>query len=146
MASYLPADIPTPVPNDDDAAFWASCNQQRLVFQQCPQCKTVVHPPQSVCPGCRCMERGWVDAPVQAVVFSFTWVHTAAHPAMKQSLPYNVVVVEFPQLPGVRMVSNVVDTEVGELRIGDALRLHWEQGWEGQMLPRFRRAPQPGQP
>lgn len=141
--SYLPADLCSPAPDDDDAPFWAHCNQRRLTFQQCPHCATVVHPPLGVCPGCRSFERDWIDAPAHALVFSFTWAHTAAHESVKQSLPYNVVVVEFPQLPGVRLVSNVVDAAPGELRIGDPLQLHWEPGWEGQLLPRFRRVNKP---
>ncbi len=141
--AYLPAEIPLPLPDDDDAPFWAHCNERRLAFQQCPHCATLVHPPLAVCPGCRSFERGWVDAPAQAVVFAFTWAHTAAHASVKQSLPYNVVVVEFPQLPGVQLVSNVVDAVIGELRIGDALQLVWEQGWAGQLLPRFCRATPP---
>ncbi|MDO8277802.1 MAG: OB-fold domain-containing protein [Burkholderiaceae bacterium] len=136
--SYLPTELPAPTPEEDDAPFWAHCNERRLMFQQCPQCGTLVHPPLPVCPGCQSLERAWVQAPAQAQLFSFTWVHTAAHESVKPSLPYNVAVVEFPEMPGVRLISNVIDTERGALRVGDRLTLAWEQGWEGQMLPRFR--------
>lgn len=140
MTGYLTAELPTPVPDDDDAPFWAHCNQRRLTFQQCPRCATVVHPPLAVCPGCRGTERGWRDAPAAAVLFSFTWAHTAAHPSVQARLPYNIALVEFPALPGVRLISNVVDAAPGELRIGQPLHLVWEEGWQGQLLPRFRLA------
>ncbi len=138
--SYLPPELASPLPDEEDAPFWSHCNERRLMFQKCPHCATVVHPPIGVCPGCRSTQRGWVEAPAHAVVFSFTWIHGAAHEAVARNLPYNVALVEFPALPGVRLVTNVVDAVPGGLNIGDTVHLCWEQGWEGQWLPRFRRA------
>jgi hypothetical protein len=140
---YLPADLPSPEPDEVDAGFWAHCNERRLTFQQCVRCAAIVHPPVPVCPTCGSLERGWTNAPAQARVFSYTWVHTAAHPSVKASLPYAAVLVEFPELPGVLLVSNVVNAQPGALRIGDPLALAWEQGWNGQWLPRFRRIGHP---
>jgi hypothetical protein len=138
-APYLPVELPSPEPVESDEGFWASCNERRLAFQQCGRCAVVVHPPVPACPSCGSLDRGWVEAPAQARVFTFTWVHTAAHASVKASLPYAAVLVEFPELPQVLLVSNVVDAKPQTLRIGDALSLVWEQGWNGQWLPRFRR-------
>jgi uncharacterized OB-fold protein len=85
------------------------------------------------------MKREWVDAPTDARVYSFTWIHTAGHPAVSDSLPYNVAVVEFPALPGVRLISNVVDVAPGELATGDTLILIWERVGESRVVPRFRK-------
>ena len=52
-------------------------------------------------------------------MYSFVLVHTAAHESVVGTLPYNVVLVEFPALPGVRLISNVIDANPGELAIGD---------------------------
>jgi uncharacterized OB-fold protein len=54
-------------------------------------------------------------------------------------LPYNVVLVEFPELPGVRLISNVVNASEQSLAIGDELELIWETGENDQLLPRFRK-------
>jgi uncharacterized OB-fold protein len=128
-----------PEPNPDDAPFWASCNVRRLTFQKCSDCGHVTHPPIGVCPRCQSMQREWIDAPADARMFSFTWVHTAAHPSVEQALPYNVVVVEFPRLPGVRLISNVVGAAPGSLAIGDGLTLEWETVSDTVSLPRFRK-------
>jgi len=130
-----------PEPNADDAPFWANCAARRLTFQQCAACGRVTHPPIGVCPACQSFDRTWVDAPAEGRVFSFTWVHTAAHESVAEALPYNVVVVEFPALPGVRLISNVVDVVPGALAIGDALTLAWETVGDGVSLPRFRKSP-----
>ena len=139
--AYLPEIPETLAPNDDDAPFWAHCNERRLMFQHCPHCATLTHPPLAVCPGCQSGDRAWTEAPARAEVFSYTWIHTAAHEAVTPKLPYNVAVVSFPDLPGVRLVSNVIDATVEQLAVGDAVELVWEPGWQGQLLPRFRLAP-----
>lgn len=138
--SYFEAHDVAPIPNGEDKAFWANCAQRRLTFQQCGACEAVTHPPISVCPHCQSIERGWLKAPAEATVFSFTWIHSAAHESVTRSLPYNVVVVEFPGLPGVRLISNVVDADRSSLNIGDAVTLVWEDIGGGMSLPRFRLA------
>lgn len=136
--SYLPPSLLPSEPPDGEAEFWAHCNARRLMFQSCPHCGHAVHPPLPVCPRCQSLERAWVEAPARAVVFSFTWAHSAAHPDVRDALPYNVVLLEFPDLPGVRLVSNVVDTSPGDLGIGDPVELAWDEAG-AQWLPRFRK-------
>lgn len=129
-----------PAPNAEDAPFWASCAQRRLAFQQCRACGALTHPPLGVCPRCQSTDREWIEAPALARVYSFTWIHTAALDAVAGTLPYNVAVVEFPALPGVRLVTNIVDARRGQLAIGDRVELIWETLPGGDALPRFRAA------
>lgn len=136
---YLPTSVPGPKIDDVNAPFWEHCRAQRLTFQQCGGCAHLIHPPLPVCPRCQSVERQWREAPPAAVVFSLVWVHTAAHDSVANEIPYNVALVEFPALPGVRLVSNVVNVEPGQLAIGDRLILLWEEGEGGQWLPRFRK-------
>jgi uncharacterized OB-fold protein len=137
--SYFRGRDVAPVPNPDDAPFWAHCAQKRLVFQRCGACATVTHPPLAVCPKCQSLARDWVEAPTRARVYSFTWIHTAAHESVADCLPYNVAVVEFPDLPGVRLITNVIDAAPGTLAIGHEVFLTWETAGDAT-LPRFRKA------
>lgn len=125
-----------PAPNPDDEDYWRAISQKALRFQRCNACMHVVHPPIGVCPKCQSVDRGWVDAPGTGKVYSFTWVHTLAHADLECTLPYNVAVVEFPEL-GVRMISNVIDVEHGQLRIGQDVRLTWDDVSPSRFLPRF---------
>lgn len=135
--TYFGPDQVLPVPNADDAPYWENCAQRRLTFQRCLQCRTFTHPPIGVCPQCQSTAREWIEAPELATVFSCTWIHTAAHDSVRERLPYNVVVVTFEGVPGVRLVSNVVDVTPGKLAIGDRVLLLWES--VGELgLPRFR--------
>ena len=137
--SYFGGRDVAPQPIADDASFWANCAARRLTFQRCRACGRVTHPPIGVCPACQSLEQEWIDAPEDARVFSFTWIHTSAHESVAQSLPYNVAVVDFPRLPGVRLITNVVNVRPGELAIGDRVSLAWENAGDEVLLPRFRK-------
>lgn len=138
--AYLPAAVPLPRPTADDEPFWTNCRQRRLTFQRCAACGELTHPPLAVCPACQSFTRTWIEAPAAARVFTFTWIHTAAHDSIVgAALPYNVAVVDFPDLPGVRLVTNITDVRLGELAVGDRVTLVWEDAGEGWFLPRFRK-------
>ena len=137
---YLPTSVPGPRIDEVNAPFWDNCREHKLKFQQCADCAHLIHPPLPMCPRCQSLNRNWRDAPQDATVYSFVWVHTAAHESVAGSLPYNVALVAFPALPGVRLISNVIDATPGDLAIGDKLTLVWEVGAGDQSLPRFRKA------
>lgn len=136
--AYFPDTMPKPVPTMDDAGFWASCRERRLRFQACAECGTPRHPPTPVCPVCRSLKITWIEAPADAEVFTYTVVHHASHPAVKERLPYVGAVIVFPALPGVRLVSNVTDCDPASVRIGLPVEVWWDDVGEGQTVPRFK--------
>ncbi len=136
--TYLPISLPAVRPTLDDRAFWQHCNQRSLRFQVCTDCGRYRHPPMPICPHCHSENSEWRAASGPIRVFTYTWVHHPAHPAVRESLPYNVVLAAFPDCGGVRLVSNVVDATPADLRVGAELTLIWEQGADEQWLPRFR--------
>jgi uncharacterized OB-fold protein len=139
VMSYLP-DVLTELPKpEEEAAFWDNCARRRLAFQCCGDCGKAVHPPLPACPACQSLNKAWVDAPDEARVFSFTWAHVAADPSVSPRLPYNIALIEFPALPGIRLVSNVVNCQPGELSIGDAVCLTWDPTADNRAVPRFKK-------
>ena len=149
--AYFPADMPVPVPTLDDAAFWNHCAQRRLLFQCCTACEQPRHPPSPICARCGSTRQHWVPAPDHATVFTFTVVHHASHPAVTGRLPYVVAVVDFPQLPQVRLVTNVTEVDPAQMRVGMSVRLWWDRLADADTdtdaaarpmyLPRFRPTP-----
>ena len=73
-------------------------------------------------------------------VFTFTMVHHAAFPALAAELPYNVSAVVLDDVPGVRLVTNVVSVARDALRIDLPVTLAWDEPQPGVVLPRFRPA------
>ncbi len=137
--SYFLEQIAGPQPGVDDQAFWNYCCQHELRFQRCAKCHRFRHPPGPLCSACRSFELEWIRAPETGVVFSFTIVHHSAHPAVAAVIPYNIVVVDFPECGHARLVSNVVDATAEEIHIGMKVSLVWETSSTGIPLPRFKR-------
>jgi uncharacterized OB-fold protein len=70
-------------------------------------------------------------------IFSYTIVHHPVSQIVRESVPYNIAIVEFAGVDGVRLVTNVVDLPPEDIRIGMEVRLTWEVADNGIPLPRF---------
>ena len=136
--SYLSSLLPFPTPSFDAAEFWHHCSKRQLMFQTCGECAVFRHPPVPVCPNCNSKSTTWTEAPHVGKIFSYTVVYNASHEAIKDNLPYNIVLVEFEGLEDLRLVSNVVDAKPADLAIGRNVEVIWEEGPGGQLLPRFK--------
>jgi uncharacterized protein len=139
--AYFDIGVPTPEPTIDDQPFWAFCAQRQLRFQRCAECGRFRHPPTPGCARCHSFAHDWIEARDEAVLFSYTVVHYAAHPAVSAVLPYNVAIVLFASFDNVRLVSNLLDVAPADMRIGTALDLCWDPIEGGMFLPRFRTKP-----
>jgi hypothetical protein len=134
---YLTEDIANLFPDDITTEFWDRCKRHVLAFQRCANCRTFRHPPVDVCYACRSADTEWVAVSGAGTVYSYTIVTHAVHPGLVLSVPFNVVLVEFPDAPGMRLISNVVDATPEQLSVGLPVRVHWEDLSSGATLPRF---------
>lgn len=140
---YFQHALPLPEANEEDGPFWQHVRQGRLHFQCCEDCGRFTHPPTLHCACCGSPRRGWQPAPREGTVYSFTVIHRASHPALRDDLPYNVVLLAFDECDGVRLVTNAVDVACEDLRIGLRLGVFIE-GEGAAALPRARTASVPG--
>jgi len=134
----LLGELATLNPDLHTRGFWEACARRELRFQRCERCGTFRFPPLSGRRHCGSAEARWVAVSGRGRVFSYTVVHHAAIPQIRAEVPYGVVVVEFDDAPGARLISNVVDLDPAELRVGMLLELVWEEPRPGVVLPRFR--------
>ncbi len=82
----------------------------------------------------------WLDAPARAEIFTFNVIHHASHPAVAGRLPYVGALIVFPELAGVRLVSNVTNCAPSSVKIGMQVILWWDDIGDGLFVPRFRLA------
>jgi uncharacterized OB-fold protein len=125
--------IPHPVPDVDNAPFWAGCHDHELRLQRCGDCGTVRFPPRPRCHECRSADAAWEVMSGRGVVHTFTICHPPVLPAYADRVPYNVVVVELDEGP--YLVSNLVD---GEPDVGLPVEVCWLDVDEELSLPQVR--------
>lgn len=136
--TYLPVETPRPDCEPWEREFWRRCSERSLRFQSCARCGVIRHPPMPVCASCRSTDEAWLEAQGDPELYTYTVIHHASHPALSRVAPYNVALVIFPDMQGVRLVTNIVDCRNEDLRIGMKLTLVWEEVSSMGALPRFR--------
>lgn len=103
------------------AGFFAALQRQALAFPHCPDCDRFHWYPMKRCPHCGSQAVEWREVRGEGEVFSWTAVRHAFDPAYADRLPYVVALVEFPDAPGVRLVTNIA-ADPDSLRIGMKVR------------------------
>jgi uncharacterized OB-fold protein len=79
----------------------------------------------------------WTELSGRATVFSFSVVH--GFPGLPD-VTLVPVIVDLPDAPGARLVSNVIDVDPDEVRIGMELEVLFSPIADGWALPLFRPA------
>ena len=104
--------------------YWAAAGEHRLQFPRCGACGTFRWPAGPFCFKCRSQAVEWVAAE-QGRIYSYTVI--PAPGADKDAPPqWRVpVVVEFEGIADVRLVSVLVDAELGSLAIGKPVAPVW---------------------
>jgi uncharacterized OB-fold protein len=136
---YLPADLSRLNPDMDTKEFWDWCNNGELRIQRCRGCGKFRHPPLPGCRHCGCRDYEYVKSSGKGTIYTYSLVYHPVIPVVNQSVPYNVISVELEDCGGVRIVSNLLDAEFEEIKIGLPVELVWERISAEGNLPRFRR-------
>lgn len=98
-----------------------------LTLQQCERCKHVQHPPEDVCEACQSFELGPFASAGDGRIESVAVVPHAVHPLLADRVPYAIVLVSVADAPGILVAGNVVGTEPDAVRIGDRVRVVFEE-------------------
>ncbi len=116
---------PLPELTPGTAWFWKSGEDGRLRIQGCTDCGTLVHPPVPICPQCR--SRSWspTDVSGDATVIGYT---VNAHQWLPHfPPPYVVANVALAEDPTIRLTTNIVGCDPGDVHIGQRVRVRFEQ-------------------
>lgn len=130
--------FPYPVPEYGAEAYWAACNEERLVMQRCAACARLRWHPAPLCTHCQHTESTWDELSGRGEVYSYTVITHPVHPAASARVPYIVVEIELEEQAGLRMISNLVEIEADAVTIGMPVEVAYETHLSGQKLPVFR--------
>jgi uncharacterized OB-fold protein len=142
-----PSRRPRPGINLDNLPFWDGARAHELRVQRCGSCGAAQFPPLPVCGECTSDALEWVPCSGRGVLYSYAIPHHPQAPGF--DYPVIVALVELEE--GARLVSNLVDIERDELRVGMAVEVCWldshpalaEDEWDSRgpiTLPQFRPA------
>ncbi len=127
---------PLPPSTPLNAPYWESAKRHTLQLPRCARCEAFHYPPEKYCPHCLHDDLVWTAIAGTGTVYSFTIVHQKYHPAFET--PYNVAVVELPEGP--RLLTNIVGCAHGDVRVGMAVRVTYDDITEEFTLPKFEPA------
>ncbi len=128
--------FPLPTVTDDTRPFWDACRRHQLVVQRCTACGTFRHPPAPVCWRCRSFAHAWEPASGRGSVFSYAVVQRAFLPEVP--VPHTIAVVALDDVPGVRLISNLIDAEPTQVHIGLPVEVVFDDVAPDVTVPRFR--------
>lgn len=127
-----------PKPDSLTAPYWEGARNGRLLFQRCRGCGHIFHPPLPICPACRSLDYEWAESSGRGTVYSRTVVEHSAHIAADGRTPYLVALVTLEEGP--RMVSNILNCPMDEVRIGMPVTVTFQEISAGVVLPQFEPA------
>lgn len=128
---------PLPLVTDENEFFWTSGADGTLRLQECKGCNALIHPPAPVCRYCRSRDIGVRAVSGKATLAGFTVNHRFSLPGLPAQ--YIVAQVAIAEDPRVRLTTNIVDCEPGQLELGQQMEVVFEQ-IEDVWLPLFRPA------
>jgi len=133
-------DLPRPLPSltDQNTFFWTAGRDGALRFQQCTNCRGLVHPPMPLCPYCRHDEMRIATVSGRGVVVGCTVNHHPWDPRFPP--PFAIALVAIEEDPRVRLTTNIVGCDPDRARVGMQVQVRFEQV-DDVWLPLFEPSP-----
>jgi uncharacterized OB-fold protein len=131
---------PVPAPDELTLPYWEASNRGELAIQRCGGCKTYQHPALAVCFSCGSDQLAYERVSGRGTIYSYTITYDARTPAFTARQPYALVWVELVEQPRLRILANMPETPLGDVRIGASVEAYFEELAPGVRVPQFRLA------
>jgi acetyl-CoA acetyltransferase/uncharacterized OB-fold protein len=123
-----------PLVDEESRPFWEAGKDGMLSFATCLDCDALLHPPTPVCRYCRSSDIGRRSVEPTGVVVGVTVNHQLWDPRYEP--PFAIATVAIDADPRVRLITNIVDIEPDEARVGMAVTARFEHN-EDVWIPLF---------
>ncbi len=128
------ADLPTI--EDENRPFWEAAREERVLIARGPDCGRPHHYPRPFCPFCWSERVEWEQASGRGTLYTYSTVYVNDMPPFNEQLPYVAAVVDLEEGP--RVMTNLVDCDPAELRVGQDVEVTYRQITEEFTVPVFR--------
>ena len=126
---------PVPAITPEMRPFFEAAKRHELRVQRCTSCRVQRFPARAICSNCLSTDAEWVAVSGRGEIFSFNIMHQVYHPGFATEVPYAVVIVKLAE--GAKMLSNLVGVPPSDVRIGQPVRVVFEDVSDEVTLPKF---------
>jgi hypothetical protein len=127
---------PAPILTEDNHCFWDAARKGQLVAQRCSGCDRLRHPPRPMCPWCHSLDWDVDELSGRGSVYSYSILHHPQNPAF--DYPVIAALVDLDE--GIRVLSNLVEVEPGDVVIGMPVVVGFRPTLHDGRVPVFRPA------
>ncbi len=120
--------VGTPETNPETKPFFDGAAQHKLMLPRCNACGRTHWYPRGVCPHCYSQDLRWIEASGKGTIYSFSVMKRAA-------IPYAIAYVALAE--GTTMLTNIVETDLDTIRIGQPVRVTFLPTEGGPPMPMF---------
>jgi uncharacterized protein len=121
--------ITSPVVNSESAAFWNAAREGRFVIPFCTACGKAHWYPRAICPFCAGETVEWRQGSGTGTIYSFSVMRRVKEP---------YVIAHVTLAEGPTMLTNIVDCDFDEVRIGQSVAVVFQETENGQPVPMFK--------
>lgn len=130
-------DVPTV--EDESRPYWEAAARGELLIKQCGACTEVHHYPRPFCPRCWSEDVSWLRASGRATLYTYSTVFRNDLAPFDSWGAYVAAVVELEEGP--RLMTNIVDCDPADLRVGMAVEVVFRELTDEFAAPVFRPTP-----
>ena len=120
---------------EETEPFWSAAAAGRLMVERCTACGSESFPPRGICRTCRSRDLEMAEVTERGRIYSYTVNYQKWLPDLE--VPYAVVLVEWPDRPGFRVVGRLRGVDPESVRIGMRVEVGFEPGPGGYAIPSF---------
>ncbi|HYZ42660.1 MAG TPA: Zn-ribbon domain-containing OB-fold protein [Stellaceae bacterium] len=120
--------IQAPQPTAETKAFWDGAAAGRLMIGKCNACGKVHYYPRAICPFCFSGHTALQQASGSGTIYSYSVMRRAP-------VPYAIAYVTLSEGP--TMMTNIVDCDLDQIRIGQTVRLVFKPSEGGPPVSMF---------
>ncbi len=129
---YQDRTITAPVPTPENQPFFDAAARGELLIKRCADCGEHHYFPRAICPHCFSDRTEWVRTAGRGTIYSFS--------VSRRVLPTAYAIAYVTLDEGVSMMTNIVDCDLDEIRIGQAVTVVFKPTDGGPPVPMFRPA------
>ena len=109
--------IPAPAQNLESKPFWDAAREGRFLIKRCGGCGEPHWYPRSMCPFCHSTDTKWEESKGEGAIYTFSVMRR------NTPVPYAIGYVTLDE--GVSLLTNFVDCDFDQLKIGQRVKLKW---------------------